>query len=110
MPESPGLHKIYARGGKIASLDLNEAPPLRHHPFDCPWDCLCAEVHMQRLRFHLAPIFISFLALIFNFVVSQPAEAANFTEGCTSGVGNAASLQADVATANGNNQADTINL
>ncbi len=57
----------------------------------------------------LVSIFLVFL-LSFALIQTQPAFAATFTPGCTSGVGDAAALASAVTTANSNGEADTINL
>jgi hypothetical protein len=64
---------------------------------------------------HLSVHSIVKLLLILVFVLmglvrTYPVQAATFNPGCSGGVGNAGQLQADIATAGGNGQADTVNL
>lgn len=65
------------------------------------------------LKLLLPRVFITLLiAAVFGlfFLPVQVAQAATFSPGCTGTVGDAAQLEADIVTANGNSQNDTINL
>jgi hypothetical protein len=70
-------------------------------------------MHYQLYRTRKPVLFLLLIltvALILTLVNAQPVHAATFNEGCTGSVGDAASLQADVATSNSNNVDDVINL
>src|SRR5262250_2654777 len=69
-----------------------------------------AEGFVEHAGFRPASSRLWILAALVALMSSHPTHAALFAPGCTMGVGDAAQLQADVATANGNNQADTITL